>query len=258
MKTISYFFLIAIFLSLSINIKAQEINNVFNFPPQSLKEKIFSVDSFYYENKLVFTYYDSIGHTLFGMQYYPNGNLSQYYLLQDVRYFAKYALENISWSIEGILQTYTIAGPGVYEFTYVRDSLGSISIYDIDPRGIGLGLKYDLNGYMQQKIIFTPREDSVTQYYLNGKIHKQYKIYYETYVGEYLSFDSLGNIDTLGNYLSFNQMETLGKLGRDVKGIKNGKWEYYSEGLLLKTEIWQMDTLVSLQENKKTKPKKKI
>jgi len=186
-------------------------------------------------------YYHNKSDAVMTIEYYNQGELEGEKLVLYPEGNTAEVANYVKGKLEGKSTWYAKNGKVLKEFNYKNDELHGVSkYYDTDGniQAEGLyknGLKEGLWTYHEGKALSKKMnykngklQGKATWYSANGKLLKDLIYDKGLLHGECRYFDSLGNIESKGIY---------------VEGVKDGDWNYYKQGKLMKTE-------------KHTKPKK--
>ncbi|UKN03794.1 hypothetical protein K6119_09855 [Paracrocinitomix mangrovi] len=187
-------------------------------------------------------YYDTTEFPTCAAIYYPNGKIHKYYSYSDAEGYDIYELNYIEWN-EDELVYYQYLGPGDYQKSWMKDSLGNITIIDIDSLGHGISITYDSNQNIIRKGVVDFAYEKVTEYYTNGQVWKQYN---ECFNGrrfeDYKEYDKNGSLLVEGEYTGKNKKGVL-DCANENASVKHGTWRYYESGELIRKEVWDNGNL---------------
>ena len=196
------------------------------------------------ENSLVrIQYYDSTGFATCSAIFYPNGKIHRYYSYFDMEGYDIYDLNDIEWDNNELVR-YQYLGPGDYQKTWMKDTLGNTTIIDIDSLGQGISITYDSNQNIIRKGVIDFAYEKVTEYYTNGQVWKQHN---ECFNGRrfenYKEFDKNGLLIVEGEYTGRNEKGIL-DCANEEESVKHGTWRYYESGKLIRKEVWKLGNLI--------------
>jgi len=132
----------------------------------------------------------------------------------------------------------------IYELEY--DNMGYGTIKECYPSG-----KLFKLGFVKNNIL------NIEEYYESGNLLRKYSIANflssYAYIGTYKQYNETGQLLILGNYLNYSDWYKVYNSSDNYleKGIRNGKWTYYTnKGRVYKEEIYNKGELEIIKEKK--------
>jgi antitoxin component YwqK of YwqJK toxin-antitoxin module len=178
----------------------------------------------------------------------------EYYQCSSEYYFtAKNSLKLVHWDNSGNLIAVILVDSSENETSWRKRPNGEISIFKQNADFIGTGLLYYSSGELKLKC--NSHKDSTynLEFFKSGAVKKKFYTYKlsDIQFGDYLEFDSVGNIICKGEYYNKAQLKEFidneDAKGKSVySGVKHGEWRYFDLAKkLIRTEFYIHGILVS-------------